>query len=300
MVDGDSVAVNFPAHLEEFAAAFDSRFEGYLVPQTDAPAELVEAIRYSALAPGKRVRPFLVTRCCELVGGNAAAAWPLAAAVECIHAFSLIHDDLPAMDDDDLRRGRPTCHKKFGEATAILAGDALLVLAFEILAGVLEDKTLAARAVLELAQGTGWTGMIGGQTADVVSETKPPALELAMYIHDRKTARLFETACRLGALAGGGNAEAVGMLGRYGQSLGRAFQIADDLLDVTGRAATVGKEVGKDAGASKQTFPLSVGIERSRAAANHAADAAAGALNPFGAQADDLRALARYVVDRNY
>ncbi|MGB2987044.1 MAG: polyprenyl synthetase family protein [Phycisphaerae bacterium] len=296
---GEPVGAFFPGCLGTFAAEFDRRFEEYLVPDGDAPAELVEAIRYSALAPGKRIRPYLVTRSCELVGGSRNDVWPVAAAVECVHAFSLIHDDLPAMDDDDLRRGRPTCHKQFGEATAILAGDALVVLAFELLARHVADEPPAGRMVLELATGVGWVGMIGGQTADIHGEGKPPVLQLVHYIHERKTARLFEISCRLGAMAGGGNPDAVTSLGHFGQLLGRAFQIADDLLDVTSTAEALGKEVGKDAKAGKQTFPRCVGSRESRAAAQDAIKAAIAALERFGPAADDLRTLAEYVIDRN-
>lgn len=290
----------FPDFLRPFATVFDEHLAAYLTPRGDVPPELLEAIRYSALAPGKRLRPYLVTRCCELVGGAVADVWPVAAAVECIHAFSLIHDDLPAMDDDDLRRGQPACHKKFGEAVAILAGDALVVLAFEILAQEVEDQALAGQLVLELATATGWSGMIGGQTADVLGQSKAPSVELAGYIHQRKTARLFETACRLGAIAGHAPTDTVAALGRFGQMMGRAFQIADDLLDVTATGETLGKRSGKDAKAGKQTFPRCVGTKQSRAAAHDAVEAAVAALRAFGPEADDLRALARYVVDRHY
>ncbi len=290
----------FIEHLRKFRTDFDRRFETYLIPSGEAPPELREAIRYSGLAPGKRIRPYLVIRCCELVGGNTARIWPVAAAVECIHAFSLIHDDLPAMDNDDMRRGLPACHRRFGEATAILAGDALLVLAFELIARRLEDGAVVGRLVFELATGTGWVGMIGGQTADFLGQSKPPSAELATYIHQRKTARLFETSCRLGAIAGGAEADTIAALGRFGQMVGRAFQIADDLLDVTSTAEALGKNVGKDAKAAKQTFPACVGIEQSRTAAQDAVKAAIVELEGFGHEAEDLRALARYVADRHY
>jgi geranylgeranyl diphosphate synthase type II len=292
--------MTFPERLGEFAAEFDNRLKEYLTSRGEVPAELLEAVQYSALAPGKRVRPYLVTRCSELVGGQASDGLPAAAAVECVHAFSLIHDDLPAMDNDDFRRGQPTSHKKFGEAVAILAGDALVVLAFEILGRHVADRRLAAEMVLELADGTGWSGMIGGQAVDVTGQAKPPTLKLARYIHERKTARLFQTACRLGAMAGRADQESVERLGRFGQMLGRAFQIADDLLDVTSSAEVLGKNVGKDAKSNKQTFPQCVGIEESTLAAQDAAQAAIAELGIFGPAADDLRELARYVVDRNY
>lgn len=204
------------------------------------------------------------------------------------------------MDDDDLRRGRPTSHKRFGEAIAILAGDALVVLAFELLARHIPDKRLAAEMVLTLADGAGWSGMIGGQTADVAGQSRPPALELTTYIHERKTARLFETACRLGATMGHAGSDMVEALGGFGRMLGRAFQIADDLLDVTSSTEAIDKGVGKHAEAGKQTFPRCIGIEESRRAANDAATAAIAHLEAFGPAADDLRTLARYVVDRDY
>jgi len=286
--------------LRAFAAEFDRRFGDYLIPLGQVPQELVDAVRYSALASGKRIRPYLVVRCCDLVGGAVDDAWPVAAAVECVHAFSLIHDDLPAIDNDDLRRGRPTCHKQFSEATAILAGDALLVMAFELITRHAADEQLAGRLVLELAQGTGWEGMIGGELADIQGEKKPPDVALTQDIHERKTARLFQTACTLGAMTGRGNAEMVVACGRFGQMLGRTFQISDDLLDVTSTTERLGKKVGKDLAAGKQTFPRCVGIQQSREAALAAANAAVVQLQGFGPAADDLRALAMYTVDRNY
>lgn len=290
----------FLQRLRDFAAGFDRQFGDYLQPAGNVPPELIEAIRYSVLAPGKRIRPYLATRCCELVGGTAADALPVAAALECVHAFSLIHDDLPAMDDDDLRRGQPTCHKKFGEATAILAGDALIVLAFELLASRVEDQALAAGMVLKLARGAGWAGMIGGQTADVLGESRPPTPELVEYIDEHKTASIFQIACELGAMAGHGGEADVSSLGQFGRQVGRAFQIADDLLDLSATTDLMGKKVGKDAAANKQTLPQCLGIEQSRLAAKEAVEAAITALEGFGTEAEELRALARYVVDRNY
>jgi geranylgeranyl pyrophosphate synthase len=234
------------------------------------------------------------------VGGSRDDAWPAAAAVECVHAFSLVHDDLPAMDDDDVRRGKPTTHKQFGEAMAILAGDALVVLAFEILARHVSDRRLAGEMVLELAERTGWTGVIGGQASDIAGQSQDPSLDLTRYIHERKTAALFEGACRLGAMAGSGKADDVATLGRFGTCLGRAFQIADDLLDVTSSAEKMGKRVGKDGPAGKQTYPRCVGVERSRRAAEKACEDAIRELQGFGHDADDLRELARYVVSRTF
>ncbi len=285
--------------IAAFCQAFDEAFLRLLTPAGDAPPRLIDAMRYTALLPGKRIRPFLVARCCELAGGRREDAWHVCAAVECVHAFSLIHDDLPAMDNDDLRRGRPTNHKVYGEDVAILAGDALVVLAFELLSRH-RDAAQAIRMVRALAVGAGWTGMIGGQTADVLGEGEAPRVELAQYIHERKTAALFAAACRLGAIAGGGDDDAVEALARHGEHLGRAFQIADDLLDVTSSSDRAGKNVGKDEAAGKQTYPRCVGIEGSRRAADEAAGEAVAALNRFGPAASDLRALAAYVVRRDY
>ncbi len=286
--------------LKRWAADFDGKFAALLESAEEAPPELVEAMRYSALAPGKRLRPYLVWRWCESAGGTAAQALPPAAAVECVHAFSLIHDDLPAMDDDDLRRGRPACHKQFGEAMAILAGDALLALAFEIIARHTPDPARASAMIGELACGAGWAGMIGGQAADVIGEVQPATRDRAEYVHRRKTARLFEAACKLGALAAGGDAVWVQAAGRYGRSLGSAFQIADDLLDVTATAEQMGKGIGKDSGAGKQTFPAAVGIEASRQAAGEAAEQAIASLDALPDAPDDLAVLARFVVDRQH
>jgi len=285
--------------LRTFAVEFDKHFDAYLTA-ADVPAQLLEAVRYSALAPGKRIRPYLVVRCCELVGGRRDDAWPAATAIECVHAFSLIHDDLPAMDDDDLRRGRPTTHKQFTEALAILAGDALLTLAFEVLLSSIPDGALAAGMALELARGTGWNGMIGGQAADVVGQGSPPSEALVKYIHGRKTASLFETACRLGAMSGVGRADAVAALGRFGRHLGQAFQIADDLLDVTATPVELGKNAGKDIAAGKQTYPRCVGVEASKTRAAEEVQTAVAELSLFGPSPDDLRTLAEYVVSRNY
>jgi geranylgeranyl diphosphate synthase, type II len=285
--------------LKDFGEVFNQRLSQHVTAPGSAPARLEEAMRYSLLAPGKRLRPFLVYRCCTLTGGDWTAAFPPAAAIEMVHVFSLVHDDLPAMDDDDLRRGLPTSHKKFGEALAILAGDALLALAFATLATQVPDPRRASALVAELARGTGWTGMIGGQTADVLGEQEPPRMELVRYIHERKTAALFESACRMGAIAGGAEVRLVHRLGGFGRQLGLAFQIADDLLDRTSTAAVLGKNVGKDADRNKQTYPACVGTERSRALADQTIQAAIGALEGFGEEADDLRELARFAVSRS-
>jgi geranylgeranyl pyrophosphate synthase len=284
--------------LGEWAEGFDGVLDEMLTPDVEVPSTLAEAVRYSARSGGKRVRPFIVTRICELCGGTAQQAAPAAVALECIHAFSLVHDDLPAMDDDDLRRGRPTCHKAFNEAIAILAGDALQTLAFELLATRIPDPKAATAAVAELARGTGWAGMIGGQTVDIESENKPTELALVQRIHRYKTARLFECAGRLGAISAGANSEQTEAATDYGKHLGLAFQIADDVLDVTSTTEMMGKAVAKDAEAGKQTYPEAIGLEASRRAADETVALAVDALDVFGPDADDLRQLARFVVER--
>jgi len=225
-------------------------------------------------------------------------ARPAAVAIECVHAFSLVHDDLPAMDDDDLRRGRPTCHKAYGEGMAILAGDALLTLAFEILSTRTDNVRTAMAAVRELARATGWSGMIGGQTIDILSENEPPQQSLVERIHALKTARLFECSARLGAISAEADEPRASAAGAFGHQLGLAFQIADDLLDVTGNAQQLGKSVSKDAIAGKQTYPAAVGLEASFKAADQAARQAIETLNIFGPCSEDLRELARFVVER--
>jgi geranylgeranyl pyrophosphate synthase len=285
--------------LRAFAAEFDTHLDQYL-STTDSPSQLFEAVRYSALAPGKRIRPYLVIECCKLVGGKPDDAWPAAVAVECIHAFSLVHDDLPALDNDDLRRGRPTTHKKFGEAMAILAGDALVMLAFEFVAGKIADPIVSRVVSVMLARAAGWHGMIGGQVSDLIGENEAPSESLTRSIHDRKTARLFAVACEIGAEVGKGKPGTGTSLRCFGMHLGRVFQIADDLLDVTSNAATLGKSAGKDAMAGKQTFPACVGVEASQTGLMAELEAAIEELRMFGEAADPLREIAHYAGSRNY
>ena len=287
------------ATLKTWAQTFESTLAAMLKADHDVPDVLAEAMRYSVQSGGKRVRAYLVTRMCELCGGTADRAAPAAVAIECVHAFSLVHDDLPAMDNDDFRRGRPTCHKAFGEAMAILAGDGLLALAFEILTMRIADPKVAAEAVTELARGAGWAGMIGGQVLDIEGENQPAEIDVVKKIHRLKTARLFESAARLGAIVAQADEGHKAAAATFGGELGRAFQIADDLLDVCGDAQQLGKAVAKDAGAGKQTYPTAIGIEAARKAANEAVHRAVAALSGFGPGADDLRDLARFVVERD-
>jgi geranylgeranyl diphosphate synthase, type II len=268
-----------------------SRYEG-------ACPRLAEAMRYSVAAGGKRLRPVLVLWCCDLCGGQREAAMPAALAVECVHTFSLIHDDLPALDDDEIRRGKPTNHKVFGEAMAILAGDGLLALAFELLAGDVVEPRMAREMIRELAEAAGWQGMVGGEAADVEGEAAAPDLSLVERIHAAKTARLIEAACKLGGIAAGASAEEISVLGRYGHAVGLAFQAVDDLLDLTGNPQTVGKRTGKDAVSGKQTYLRAVGSDEARRIARVQIENAVAAIAPLEARGARLASLARYVVDR--
>jgi geranylgeranyl diphosphate synthase type II len=267
-----------------------------------APPRLVEAVTYSLMAGGKRLRPALVLECHAAAGDSAsqhASPLPAAAAVELVHTFSLVHDDLPAMDDDELRRGRPTNHKVFGEAMAILAGDAMMTLAFELLATAHSGQPeLAGSLIRELACAAGPAGMIGGQVLDMAGENQALAVEQLRDIHRRKTGALITGACRMGAMAAGAGAEALSAVTAYGQHLGLAFQIADDLLDVTASSEATGKATRKDAAAGKNTYPALLGPEAARAAARSESEAAIAAVSPLGSKAAGLRLLARLAVER--
>lgn len=279
-----------------------------LRPQAGLPASLLEAMRYSLLAPGKRLRPILVVMASEACGEPSrtiADPWPAACAVEMIHAYSLIHDDLPAMDDDDMRRGQPTCHKKFGEALAILAGDALLTMAFQVLAEGYTDRTATA-CCRELATAAGASGMVGGQVDDLAWERGGERnVEGLEYLHLRKTGALIRASLRLGALAAYAPrptpppSELLERLDGYGRCLGMAFQIVDDLLDVEGDAEQTGKRVGKDAARGKLTYPGFLGVAESRQRAQRLGRDACDYLEPLGADAARLRALVSFVLERD-
>jgi len=272
----------------------------------DCPDRLRDAIAYSLLAPGKRLRPVLCLLTCETVGGNARTALPGAMALEMIHCYSLIHDDLPAMDDDDLRRGRPTCHVQFDEATAILAGDALQPLAFETLL----CSTLPAEVIREscwiLAKAAGGEGMVGGQMDDLLAEQRDSNAMLheeqaawLRSIHRRKTGALLEASVLMGAVAGEASSEAKKALGAFGRAIGIAFQIVDDLLDVESTAENTGKATGKDSARGKLTYPSIHGIEESRAHARQWVDQAVSSLDGFGDKSRTLRELAHYILQRS-
>lgn len=298
--------------LTDFFSGLGGRFPG-------TPARLMEAIQYSLTAGGKRLRPALVMECWRACrpgnpardgangdarsrragGGDVSyrSALAAAAAIELIHTFSLVHDDLPAMDDDDLRRGRPTNHKVFGEAMAILAGDAMVTMAFEIIASD-ADPSLAPALVRELASASGPAGMIGGQVLDIDSENLALELEQLQQLHRMKTGALLTAACRLGAMAAGAQAAALAAVTDFGRHLGLAFQIVDDLLDVTATPEQLGKATCKDAGKGKNTYPALLGVEGSRQEADRQLAAALASLDVLGSAADTLRTLADFVVRR--
>ncbi len=310
--------------LDRVRAFIDPRLESATRLSSAAPPRLLDAMRYALLAPGKRLRPALVLWAAAACTGSAdesgdceagaerqawEAAAPAAVAVEMIHAYSLVHDDLPAMDDDDLRRGRPTCHRAFDEATAILCGDALQPLAFETLARGL-PAAVAARGCLALARATGAEALVGGQADDLATErgwiatgsTAAPRDQVTWLerVHRRKTGALFLASLELGGLAVAANHRQLAMLAAYGRAFGLAFQIADDILDAEGSEAAVGKRVGKDVERGKLTFPLVIGLEESRSRAESLAREAVEAVAGLGEPASDLARLAHWIVRRNH
>jgi geranylgeranyl diphosphate synthase type II len=297
--------VRLDDYLRDKRAEVETHLEAALRPEPGWPASLREAMRYSLLAPGKRLRPILVVMAAEACCGEEASPWPAACAVEMIHAYSLIHDDLPAMDDDDLRRGQPTCHKKFGEALAILAGDALLTMAFQVLAEGY-PAAVASSCCRELARAAGAAGMVGGQVDDLAWEQGGERnVEGLEDLHLRKTGALIRASLRLGVLAayasrnGPPPQELLERLDGYGRCLGLAFQIIDDLLDVEGQAEQTGKRVGKDAARGKLTYPGFLGAAESRRRAERLGRQARDYVQPLGTAAGRLRALVSVVLERD-
>lgn len=289
----------FAAEMAQTAALTGATLDELLQKQPEIPPRLKEAMTYMLQSGGKRVRSALVLWACRGIAG----AWNrdaliAAAAVEMVHTYSLIHDDLPAMDNDDLRRGKPSCHKQFDEATAILAGDSLLTLAFEVLAAEVRDPATAVRMIRTLTEAAGPAGMIAGQVADMEGPHVNGSMTKLEYIHMNKTAEMFAASAALGAIAGGADERQLDALLEYGMKLGLAFQIADDLLDITANAAQLGKTAGKDAAQGKLTYPALVGIEKSRQILEKVTREALAALQDFDAQADILRQLAVELVGR--
>jgi geranylgeranyl pyrophosphate synthase len=288
------VSVDALAILESHGQATNEYLKTLRHRYAGAPGALLDAIDYSLLAGGKRLRPALILECFVAHSGPSDAK-----SIELIHTFSLVHDDLPAMDNDDLRRGRPTNHKVFGEAMAILAGDAMVAMAFEIIAQDAEPAT-ACRLITELASATGPAGMIGGQVLDMAGEKQTLTLEQLQQVHRLKTGALITAACRLGAISAGVTSAAkLESIANFGRHLGLAFQIVDDVLDVTSTPEQLGKATGKDASKGKNTYPGLLGLENSRLEAAKQLDAAIAAVADLGQAADGLRALAGFVVERN-
>ena len=281
--------------LPQLTAAVNLALETLLPPANERPAKLHEAMRYSVFAGGKRLRPILCIASCEACGGTAEQAMRAACALELLHTYTLIHDDLPAMDDDTLRRGRPTCHIAFDEATAILAGDALLTLAFEVLAGV---PNIGSPLALELARAAGSRGVIGGQMEDIDAEGKMPDADLVGYIHRNKTAALIRAACVMGGICAGADAHTLEKLAQYGESAGLAFQLADDLLDESSTVEKLGKDIGSDKARGKMTWPAVHGIEKTAADAKQMEARAVAALKGLK-NPDRLEQLAGFIVRRD-
>ena len=271
-----------------------------LLPASDAaPVSIHEAMRYSVFAGGKRIRPILCLETARIFRTDVSAALHPACAIEFIHTYSLIHDDLPALDNDDLRRGKPTCHKKFGEAIAILAGDALLTLAFETLGAAPVSAELRAKMVTEVATSAGTIkGMVGGQVADLEAEGKSVGPEILEYIHRSKTAALIRAAITTGAISGGAPEADVGRLRHFGETLGWAFQVTDDILDVEESSAALGKTAGKDIAQQKATYPAVFGLARSHEIASELSEEAIADLSTYGARAARLREIAEFLVHR--
>lgn len=295
--------MDLKVYLKEQCARVDAALDRFLPKETELPHSVHKAMRYSIFAGGKRVRPILMLAACQAVGGETERAIPAACAMEMIHTYSLIHDDLPAMDDDDFRRGNPTNHKVFGEAIAILAGDALLTEAFKLAS----DRRFADRCepsgllavIHEIATCAGSYGMVGGQVIDMESEgSQDIDLATVQYIHTHKTGALIKASVVAGALLGGADEQQLAAITRYGEAAGLAFQIADDILDIEGTTEEIGKDAGSDEARGKATYPAVMGLSAAKDEARFMMDEALKALEAFGAEADPLREIARYIVQR--
>jgi geranylgeranyl diphosphate synthase, type II len=293
-------------YLQEKKERVDSALERYLPKKEELTSNLYKAMQHSLFAGGKRIRPILSIASFEAVGGKGERILPFACALEMIHTYSLIHDDLPAIDNDDYRRGKPTCHKVFGEAIAILAGDGLLTEAFRLITSQPAkdhssgDEALVLDLINEVAQAAGVLGMVGGQVVDIESEGKAVDLPTIQYIHTHKTGAMILASVRVGAKLGGAKETLLKALTRYGESLGLAFQVADDILNVEGKAALMGKKTGSDQVKGKATYPSVLGVEESKIRSKELVEMAVDALKPLGPEADPLREIARFIIAREY
>jgi geranylgeranyl diphosphate synthase type II len=293
--------VDLIAYLKSRQLLIDRALDRFLPKETAAPPTIHKAMRYSLFAGGKRLRPILCLAAAESCRGTANAALPLACTMECIHTYSLVHDDLPSMDNDDFRRGRATCHKVFGDGIAVLAGDALLTVAFEIAARTRPTRRYSMAEILcEIAVAAGSRKLIAGQVADLEAEGKKVSRDAVRYIHENKTSAMITTSIRLGAMSANADAKKLRALTKFGHSLGLAFQIIDDILDVTQTSEKLGKSAGKDVAAQKATYPAVIGLDASRAEARRLTKNAQGVLKIFDREAEPLRELANYLLAREY
>jgi geranylgeranyl diphosphate synthase, type II len=294
--------VNLKQYLRIRQRKIDRALDRYLPKANTKPATLHKAMRYSLFAGGKRLRPILCLASAEACRGNINDALPLACALECIHTYSLVHDDLPSMDNDDFRRGRATCHKVFGDGIAVLAGDALLTIAFEIVSRAKPAPRYDISTLLrEVAVAAGSQKLIAGQVSDLEAEGKSVKREQLQFIHENKTAAILKSSVRLGAMSANADARKLSGITRFGQGLGLAFQIIDDILDVTQTSEILGKSAGKDLTARKATYPAVIGLDKSRAEASRLTRQAHNALSVFSSsEAEPLHALANYLLEREY
>lgn len=293
--------MNLKSYLASRQKTIDRALDRFLPKENTKPATIHKAMRYSLFAGGKRLRPILCLAAAEACGGKIDNALPLACAMECIHTYSLVHDDLPSMDNDDFRRGRPTCHKVFGDGIAVLAGDALLTVAFEIVSRAKPTRRYDMSILLsEIAVAAGSRKLIAGQVADLEAEGKKTNRTELRYIHENKTAAILTTTVRLGAMSADANAKQLSAITKFGRALGLAFQVIDDILDVTQTSEKLGKSAGKDVAAKKATYPAVIGLDASRAEAKRLTRHAHNALSIFGPKADTLHALANYLLERDY
>lgn len=295
--------MNLTRYLEERRRLVDRTLKTVLLPQEGKPPRVLDtAMRYSLFSGGKRIRPILALASAEALGAPHEPVLPFACGLEMIHAYSLVHDDLPAMDDDDLRRGKPTNHVMFGEGMAILAGDGLLTEAFRIMAEGALAKTCKAevglRALREVATAAGAIGMVGGQVLDIAAEKKKPTRAGVEAIHTRKTGAMIRASVRVGALVGGATPRQYERLDQYGTAIGLAFQVTDDILDIEGGTEKTGKREGRDAELQKATYPAAIGMDKTKQLARKLRQEALSALKPFGADAEPLRQICHMIVDR--